>query len=342
MAGQNRNQNPDLTLEEQLAREPWHFGFYEALRQLECRYRDHARIGYAARPVDDAVRFGQTPSLQFAPSTLAEFSPKSQDLPRLAVYFFGVLGANGPLPLHLTEYVRNRVRNAKDKALADFLDLFHHRLLSLFYRAWADKEPTVQLDRPDGDRFAFYVGTMLGVGETSLRDRDAMPDHDKLHFAAHLGCHTRHAEGLASILAAFFHMPIRIQEFVGEWLEMPEDSYCYLDAADDSTGQLGVSATIGTRSWQCQNKFRIVLGPVSLAQYSSLLPNGESSKRLVAIVRNYIGFELNWDVNLVLQKQDVSPVRLGEYGQLGWTSWLQGGKRTTDANDLYLNTEDMA
>ncbi len=338
MAGADGNKDSDVELTAALAEAPYRFGFFEALRQLECMHRTHPRLGCSSRPVDDAVRLGQTPSLQFAPSTLAAYTAESGGVARLLVYFFGLFGPNGPLPLHLTEFARNRLRNAKDPVLADFADLFHHRLLSLFYRAWADKEPTVQLDRPEHDRFSVYVGSLLGLGMPALRRRDAMPDHAKLHFAGHLGCHTRHAAGLASIVSDFFGVPVAIIEFVGEWLAIPDDSYCYLDRSD-TTGQLGISAVAGTRSWQCQHKFRIRLGPLGLNDYERMLPGGDCLQPLAAIVRNYTGFELNWDLQLVLRKEEVPAAQLGQFGRLGWTGWIESRHRTRDADDLHLTVE---
>lgn len=340
MAGTDGNKSADLDLIAGLTREPYAFGFYAALRQLECLYGARARLGRSARPGDDAIRLGQTPSLQFAPSTLAAFIVNPDAAPQLKAFFFGLFGPNGPLPLHLTEYARNRIRDAKDTTLADFADMFHHRLLCLFYRAWADKEPTVQLDRPQQDRFASYVGSLLGLGDASLQHRDSIPDHTKLHFAAHLGCHTQHSEGLESMLNDFFRVPVKIQEFIGEWLDMPKDSYCYLDTSH-TTGQLGVSAVIGVSSWQCQHKFRITMGPLSLAEYENFLPTGNRLKNVLALVNNYVGFELNWELNLILKKDEVPATQLGKYGRLGWTSWLQAGKRTSDAGDLYLAREKM-
>ena len=126
----------------------------------------------------------------------------------MLVHFFGLFGPDGPLPLHLTEYARDRSRNHRDPSLQRFADIFHHRALSLFYRAWANSRPTISFDRPEDDRFALYTGALIGLGMESLRNRDAMPDLTKLHFAGHLSCQTRHAEGLASILSEFFKMPV--------------------------------------------------------------------------------------------------------------------------------------
>jgi type VI secretion system protein ImpH len=338
MASPNGNENSDITHE--LIKEPYSFGFFAALRLLESFYRSSPRVGYSSRPVDDRIRIGQTPSLNFAPSTISSYTLTPDDTSQLKVLFYGLFGSNGPLPLHLTEHTLNRMRN-DDSTLADFADMFHHRLLCFFYRAWADKEPTVQLDRPEKDRFSFYVGSLLGIGDISLQNRDNIPDHTKLHFAAHLGCHTKHVEGLESILKDFFRVPVKIQEFIGEWLAIPKNSYCYLNN-DHSTGQLGVSAVIGVRTWQCQHKFRINMGPMSLAKYESFLPTDTSLlKNLLSLVNNYVGFELNWDLNLMLNKNEVPTTQLGKYGQLGWTSWLQAEKREYDANDLYIARENI-
>lgn len=338
MARENRNPNSDLDLYQALTSDPYRFGYYEALRQLECLHADQPRLGQSVRPVDDKIRLCQTPSLKFAPATLASFKSIGGEPAYLRVYFLGMFGPNGPLPLHLTEYARNRLRNAKDPAMVEFIDLFHHRLLSLFYRAWANKEPTVQFDRPEQDRFSFYLGSLLGVATPALQRRDLMPDPVKLHFAAHLAHHSHNAEGLVAIISGYFRLPVVIEEFIGEWLDMPTDSYCYLNQSK-TTGQLGVSTIVGTRSWQCQHKFRIRLGPLSLNHFERLLPGGNSLKRLVAVVRNYTGFELNWDLNLILIKEQVPTVQLGQYGQLGWTSWLTSRPRTQDADDLYLTPD---
>ena len=173
------------------------------------------------------MRLAQEPSVVFAPATLAALEPE-QDGPaqdhraaRLLVHFFGLFGPDGALPLHLTEYARDRRRNHRDPTFQRFADIFHHRALSLFYRAWANARPTVSLDRPEQDRFALYVGALIGLGMDSLRDRDAMPDLAKLHFAGHLAGQTRHAEGLGSILSSFFRTPVRIEGFIGAWLGLP-------------------------------------------------------------------------------------------------------------------------
>ena len=336
MASKSRASAQSVALDRALAEAPYRFGFFHALRCIECAHPRQPRIGESARPADDSVRLGQRPTLAFAPSTLAAYEPGAQGLPpRLLVYFLGLFGPNGPLPLHLTDYARERINNAKDPTFARFADVFHHRALSLFYRAWASSRPTVSFDRPESDRFADYVASLFGLGMRSLRNRDGVADIAKLHYAGHLSCQTHHADGLISLLADFFRLPVALDEFVGHWMLLPSDCQWRLGESPE-TGALGISTTVGGRIWDRQCKFRVVFGPLAIDDYESMLPGGSNLSRLVALVRNYVGDELAWDLNLILKRQEVPPLKLGGTGRLGWTSWLSSGEPDKDADDVYL------
>ena len=337
MAGENRTATHALALFEALRRQPYAFHFFQALRRIECLHQDKPRLGKSLRLADDSVRLAQEPSLAFAPATLAAFDPGGGERPpRLYEHFLGLFGPQGPLPLHLTEYARDRLRNEGDRTFAGFADLFHHRMLCLFYRAWADTQPTVSFDRPETDRFNVYVGAQFGLGMPSLWNRDAVPDLAKFHYAGRLVSQTRNPEGLQAILEDFFKLPAIIETFVGHWLPLSEASRCRLGETP-ATGLLGMTAVIGERVWDCQYKFRIVIGPMGLQEFQRFLPGSDSLRRLVAWVRNYVGDELLWDVNLILKKEEVPPLVLGEGSQLGWTTWLTSQPLARDADDLKLD-----
>jgi type VI secretion system protein ImpH len=322
-----------------LQRGPHRFDFFDVLRRLECAHPYSARLGRAARPCDEPVRLGQEASLEFAPAALASFAPSAGGRPpRLAVHFLGLLGPNGPLPIHLTDYARDRVRNAGDFALVRFFDVFHHRILALFYRAWADTQPTVSVDRPEQDRFATYLGALLGLGMPSLRDRDEFPDRAKLYFAGRFAAQPRNCEGLVAIVADFFGLPVKVEEFVGEWLALPQEARWRLGCS----GVLGQSTVTGARTWQRQSKFRIVFGPLDQDDFDSLLPGGTRLRRLVALVRNYVGDSLNWDLRLHLEDRVTRPFALGRSAWLGWTSWLGRCRQGVRRQDVILSPPKAA
>lgn len=320
-----------------IAHEPWRFGFLHTLRRLDCLQPQRPRIGATPRPADDPLRLGQQPSLRFAPAELAALQQAAGGRPpRLLVYFLGLLGPNGPLPLHLTEFARDRLRHAADPTFARFLDLFNHRMLALLYRGWGQAQPAVSFDRPARDRFGVYLGSLSGTGMPAFQDRDAMPDLAKRHYAGHLSCQTRHADGLRSILAELLGLPVRIEEFVGHWLVLPPNCRLRLGETPDS-GALGQTTTIGGRVWDHQSKFRVRIGPVRLTDYLRLLPGGEALGRVKAVVRNYVGDQLDWDLSPVLAQTEVPRLRLGAGARLGWTTWLASGPLGRDGDDLKLD-----
>ena len=247
--------------------------------------------------------------------------------------FFGLLGSQGPMPLHLTEYVRERQRFRNDPTAARFLDIFHHRMLALFYRAWAQSQPTVQHDRPGDDRFATWLGATFGLGGEA-RAQGRLPENAQLFQAGLLGSRSRHPEGLTKLLAQHFGVPVRVESHVAQ--RMP------IDAADRSrlgfarnrperaaaaAAVLGATANAGSRVPDRQYRFRILLGPLTFAQYVGFLPGGAAWPQLVDWVHQYVGIGLMWDVQLRLAPPQVPEPRLGRRVALGVSSWLGGASR---------------
>jgi type VI secretion system protein ImpH len=207
---------------------------------------------------------------------------------------------------------------------------------SLFYRAWANNEPTVSFDRPESDRFSAYVGSLAGLGMSSLRERDEISDLTKLYYCGWLSSQTKPADGLQAMLTDYFKVKVCIEEFIGEWMALPEEHLCRVGTYHVH-GRLGQTAIMGPRVWGCQHKFRITLGPMSYTNYQSFLPVGDRIRQLVALVRNYVGDELAWDLNLILDRDQDQTTRLDGRSHLGWTSWLDRKPGNNDADDLILD-----
>ncbi|WP_424985100.1 type VI secretion system baseplate subunit TssG [Microbulbifer sp. S227A] len=336
MATGNRTGPDDLSHFDRLTKEPEKHHVFQALRVIEATFDEAPRLGESRRPREDKVRLGQEAELAFAPSTIAEFKLGIGGRPaRLTNRFFGLFGPNGPLPLHMTQYVRDRYRNHRDSTIVAFANMLTHRMMSLLYRAWTTGQPAPSFDRAD-DPMARKVAALAGYHGAALRDRDAMPDLAKLHFAGHLSQASRNPEGLVSILSAFFRAPVRLQQFVGSWLDLEPDDQWQLG----QRAALGRSTSIGQRVWTRGAKFRLRIGPLSLADYERLLPGGDSQARLQSIVRNYVGDSLDWDVNLVLAGDEVPRASLGGSTRLGHTSWVRTrpdrDETRPDAEDLFL------
>lgn len=309
-----------------LAEEPWRHDFYHALRLLETHYSSKPRLGTARKPADEMVRLGQTPDLAFPPATLSAIHLEDDAPARLEVRFFGLFGPHGPLPTHMTEYALERRRHHGDHTLVRFADVFHHRLLLLFYRAWAQAQPVVHLDRPHDDQFTGQVASLLGLGTANHKDRDAAPDYAKLFFSGYLSHHAKNADGLRAMLGGYLRVPVRVESFIGQWLELDAKERTRVGRQFGAKGlansRLGAGAVLGSRVFDRQHNFRIHAGPLTLADFEALLPVGSALPAVEALLRHYVGIELSWDLELHLKPDEWPVTRLGRYGRLGWTTWV--------------------
>lgn len=334
---------------ERLRQKPWRFGFFSLLRKLGAAHVQQPPIGLAKRPQQESFRLGQTAALIFAPREIAEAVLPAQAqhgrepgakrpragnnplLPTVRVFGLGMLGPNGPLPLHYTEMVRERSENHNDTTLADFLDLFHHRYLTHMYRAWAQSQAAAGLDRAGDEVFSRYVARLTGHDPLEIQD-SVLPAHARLAASTHLGREARNPDGLAATLARFFAVPVQLQEFVLHWIRIDEEDRSHLGQARASS-VMGVGAMAGEVVADRQNKFRLVLGPLELGQYLRFTPQGRDLPLLVEWVRGFVGYEFVWEVELRVRNDSTPPARLEDTEKLGWSTWLGGAEGSTPAAD---------
>jgi type VI secretion system protein ImpH len=324
------------------------FDLFQAMRRIENVFVDKPRLGDAMRPGEEPIRFAQEPSLIFAPAPIAALDRKDMARPpRLVQRVFGFMGPNGALPIHLTEYARERLLYDNDPTFVRFLDTLLHRFGLFFYRAWARAQPVVGLDRPADATIVRHIGALIGVVEKSTRERDELGDFPKLFFAGRLARSVRDADGLEAWLSLQFDVAVHVAQFQGHWMPLGRNERSRL--MRDGQSAVGRGAVLGRTVWDVQHKFRIVIGPLRWERFAALLPGGHALEQLKALVRQYVGFEFAWDLRLILRREDVPSWTLeggrdGRVGRLGRTAWLNGGKgfrRNRDAEDLVMNVESI-
>ncbi|HMC14686.1 MAG TPA: type VI secretion system baseplate subunit TssG, partial [Albitalea sp.] len=155
----------------------------------------------------------------------------------------------------------------------------------------------------------------------------------------------RDADGLEAWLQLQFGVPVRVEQFCGHWMGLGDAERSRLTRHGQAP--LGRGAVLGRSVWDVQHKFRIVIGPLRWQRFTTLLPGDAPLDQLQALVRQYVGFEFNWDLRLILQREDVPSWRLGSersIGRLGRTAWLNGSRsyrRERDADDLIMNVESI-
>ncbi|KVZ17264.1 type VI secretion protein [Burkholderia stagnalis] len=298
--------------------EPWRYGFLSLMRRVGADARLDP-IGTARRPQAESFRLGQQPSLIFAPREIASIAGIDGRL-RIRLFGLGMLGPNGPLPLHVTEIARDRQESRGDATLVDFLDIFHHRYLTLLYRAWASTQAAAGLDRPHDERFSFYIASLIGVDIDEIR-YGPLPSHARLSASAHLVRASRNPDGLRATLAQYFGVPVEIEEHVLHWTEIDTNEQSRL-ANPGLASTMAEGAVLGEVVADRQHRFRIVIGPLNLDAYLRFTPQGADLPRLIEWVRAFVGFEFAWELELRIAPSSAPAATVGGLQKLGWSTWL--------------------
>lgn len=211
-------------------------------------------------------------------------------LHEIAILSFGLFGPNGPLPLHITEYARERLQHHQDASLSAFADLFHHRLTLLFYHAWADAQPAISLDRSDNNRFEGYLASLIGMGQPGQMKKGSLSSHARFTWTGHLSRHGRDPQGLEKILSGYFNIPVKLVANVPQWMPLTRDEQAQLGQGR-RLPRLGESAFLGIAVRDVQHKFRLDMGPLSAEAYDRFLPGEASVTALRDWVRQYAGID---------------------------------------------------
>lgn len=336
----------DASLRERLFVEPFRYGFFQAVRLLQLLAPDRVPVGLDGPPHAETVRFQAEASLGFPASEIRDLEPGEDGAPpEMVVRFMGLTGPQGALPRHYTAHVIERLR-LRDRAFAAFLDIFNHRLVSLLFRAWEKYRLHLRVRGDALDTLSTYLFSLFGLGTRGLRGRLEVPDRALLLYTGLLAQRPRSATGLAALLGDYFDdLPVRIEQFVGQWLELDPESQTSLRPFGGNTA-LGVDTVIGSRVWQTQSCFRVRMGPMTYPRFCGFLPCGRASRELLDLARFYVGQEFDMIFQLVVLAADVPPCTLGSTGpqatRLGWSTWLTSRPPATDPDDVSFHSEGLA
>jgi type VI secretion system protein ImpH len=316
--------------------EAYSFEFFQAVRLLERMSNERKTVGKTALPHEEIVRFRSRITLDFPSSEVHEIREKEDgSAPEMLVNFMGSIGASGVLPIHYTELALDRVRRG-DTALWSFLDIFTHRSISMFYQAWAKYRFPVGYER-GRDEFTSYLFDFAGLGTKGLRGRMHLEDETLLPYAGLIAQKPHSASAIENILDDYFGIRSNIHQFFGQWIDLDKSDHSSLGRL---TSTLGIRSIVGTRIWDQQSKFRLKLGPLTFNKFLAFLPNGSAHNALRSIVKFMVGYEFDFDVQLVLQKKEVPgtvlTTRALRKPMLGWTSFLKTQPVGQDDEQLIL------
>ncbi|MFI5311594.1 MAG: type VI secretion system baseplate subunit TssG [Gemmatimonadales bacterium] len=320
--------------------EPTAFELFQAVRILARAQPDRERVGYFGDPAREIARFGANPDSSFPAAEIQGIALDDHDgPPRLTVNVMGLNGPLGTLPLVYTQLIAARLREG-DPTLRAFVDLFNHRLISLFYRAWEKHRLAVGYETRSENRLGEHLADLVGLGTKHLRERLSVSQDSVLSFAG-LFASQRSAVALEELLSEYFSVTAVVEQFVGGWHALERDSCTAIGEEDGPATQLGVGAVVGDEIWDPQSRIRVRLGPLSRAQYDRFLPGGEAHQALRAVVRLFADDQVEVEAQLVLAAGEVSGCVLGaddsSSSRLAWGTWLRTKAMTRDPDETFLS-----
>jgi type VI secretion system protein ImpH len=331
-----------MTLRNEVSRDPTRFAFDAAVRVLL----------HAARTADvtGAVRFTTPPHLAYPAAEVTAVSSGAAPV-SLQTTVIGMTGPSGVLPRGYTELVTSATRG-KSPSLQAFLDVLAQRFVAAYAEAGRKYRPhsaaeTALLagsEEPVGRALLAFTGyatadlsARLTVGNAALK-----------HYAGFFAARPRSADRLAALASDWLGRPVQVKQFVGTWLDLPESERTMLSGKRSKKGafcRLGIDAVAGVRAWDVQSRVIIVVGPLDLPEFDALLPGGSGLRRLVSLVRAFLGFETDFAVNPTLLREAVPPLQLGGGGAsaplLGWNTWLcaPASARLRDPDDAVFEAD---
>lgn len=358
MGSQSRGQGADLNSD--LEKHPERYSFQQAIRLLENAHRaakaPRNAVGKDAAPTDEVVRFSTQTGFSHPSGEITAVKADGRPVGQVRVpvnvevSFMGLTGPNGVLPDHYTALLLSRLR-ANDTALRDFLNLFNHRVISLFHRASEKYRLPAAFERAAADNttddFTNVIRSLTGLTTPGQTGRTGS-DTTALQFAGMFSREVRPAVALQAILQSYFDLPFRIEQFCGQWLRLDEDQQTRLQCDSSGTGhynRLGVDAVLGERVRDVQGRFAVVVGPITKKQFRRFLPDSVLLPRLCQLVRRFVGTEFDFDVQFELQPKDVPDCRLGgdpsTSSRLGWNTWLSSQSYSHNVNDAVFSLENI-
>jgi len=363
------------SVRDHLALAPYDFDFFQAVRLMERLSPELRAVGLDGSPSNEVVRFRSHLSLAFPPSPIYTLEPGDEfrPVPLMTVTFLGVYGPNGVLPTHYTQMMMDLVRDVRGperRSMRDWFDLFNHRYVSLFYRAWEKYRFHLKYERGEAfraqpDAFTLGLRSVMGLGtmahdhrlhvtvpviptsfdQPSVKALAKIDDLSLLYYAGLFVQRPRNASNLRAILSDYFDAPVEVQPFLGQWLPIPEGNQTQLGML----GTLGESAVAGSRVWEMQSKFRLRVGPLRYKRFEDLIPDRQPVPErktfflLAQLAMLFVGPEHDFDVQLVLAKDEVPEAQLtdgeGAGPRLGWNMWLTSGSCNRDVDDAVFDAE---
>jgi type VI secretion system protein ImpH len=314
----------DTSLRDRLFKEFYSFSFFKAVRLIESLFPGKKPLGQALSPHEEAVRFTVRPGFVFPPSDISNFHQPDERGPIfVGIPFMGLIGPSGVLPQWINELAVERLRD-KDTSLTSFFDIFHHRLISLFYLAWKKHRFPENYLPGARDKLSRCLLSLVGLGTPGTSERMEQSLESLIFYSGFLSRSIPSVAAIEATVEYFSETTVAVEQFIDRRVPVSPEDQTQLGMAN---GSLGVDAVCGSEAWESQTKFRVNLGPTGYDAFVRLMPSGDMLQPIFSLVRYMVGIEYEFEIGVFLKREEVPPCVLGmetpRSPRLGWSTWVK-------------------
>lgn len=316
---------PDSALESQFFAQPYEFDFHQAIRILEALKPGCAPIGEEDHPKHEAVTFSSRVTLSTSSSDIysLKVNYKYPDRPIMKVNFLGLAGIQGPLPTPYTELLIERLRQ-KDTAMADFLDIFNHRLISFWHRVRKKVVLGLAQIPPEETAVGKCLLNLLGIDTSLEKGSYPIPLRSLLKYVPLFWRRPHSLSGLLTLLRGYFPYAITIKPFQGGWEKALESDLSRIGTTG-RYNRLGQDMILGHQTWNEAQGVSITFDNLDWLDFISYLPGGRGYKALKFLCELYCDPTTKIHLKATIKSETIPHTRLGKKHFLGCTTFITRG-----------------
>lgn len=312
--------NSTTDVVERLKKEYRGYSFFQLIQILQRLYPENSEIGGLGPASKEKIHFRAHPSLAFPVADVQNIEFKGNKKVDVEVNFLGIIGPSTPLPLFYTEDIL--FSEEKDNAIRCFLDFFHHRMVSLFFRSWQKYRYMVRYQKGATDSVSNYLFSLLGVGAKEFREFSRVRWNRLLPFVGLLSMKSRSERTLRTVLSYYFeNIPIELMECTGKMVTIDMSQRSQLGLVNTI---LGTTASLGPKVFDRSSSYKLQLGPLDYEHYRNFLPFGKYYEELRELVNFVVSDQYAFDIELRLKGGQIPLLTLDNQNpcQLGCSAWL--------------------
>jgi type VI secretion system protein ImpH len=321
---------------DKLFAEPHNFEFHQAVRLIECMKPGAVPLGEGIDPGREALRIKAHVTFGFPASEIEALENKRLST-TLFINFVSIGSRQGPLAETYSETLIERARE-KDTGFRDFLDIFNHRLASLWYRLRKKSLLGLVQTAPGNSPLGKTILHTSGASNAHLLKKSPLGIDFFIAAQRLLWPSVRSKEGLKVMLENYFKEKVNLVEFQGGWNYAREEDITRIGNKSGQHNKLGATTVVGNKSWQQDKSVIIEVGPVSWEKYQQLVVFKNSSEFLTLkeAIYVYLGRMMEVTLNIKLKAKETQPVKLSNPYLLGQSTWLNCDKKDTLSPHYYL------